>query len=313
MTEHGRPASPDMDREMFSNILVGVDRDGGGRDAIALAAKLGGVGAELTLAHIYLGDARFVPESGQDRALVERERARELLESACTQTGVDAHSRWSESSSVGRGLHELCEQIGADLLVVGSSRRTVLGRVLLGDDTHAALNGAPCALAIAPTGYADRSGEFRRIGVAYDGLPESVHAMSVGRELAAEHEAALSALKVVALPSYAFMGYPGPVDDAINALVDDARAEITALGGVEPHAAYGATAEELARYSSSLDLLIVGSRGYGPIGRLVHGGTSLQLARTAHCPLLVLTRTVATVAPTDDPESHRDRNRAANG
>ena len=41
----------------------------------------------------------------------------------------------------------------------------------------------------------------------------------------------------------------------------------------------------------SLDLLIVGSRGYGPIGRLIHGSTSQQLAHTARCPLLVLTRT----------------------
>jgi nucleotide-binding universal stress UspA family protein len=62
------------------------------------------------------------------------------------------------------------------------------------------------------------------------------------------------------------------------------------LGGVEPHAAYGAAVEELTVYSASLDLLFVGSRGYGPIGRLMHGSTSLQLARTARCPLIVLTR-----------------------
>jgi hypothetical protein len=43
-------------------------------------------------------------------------------------------------------------------------------------------------------------------------------------------------------------------------------------------------------YSASLDLLIVGSRDYGPVGRFVHGSTTQQLARTARCPLLVLTR-----------------------
>src|SRR3954453_11132818 len=46
----------------------------------------------------------------------------------------------------------------------------------------------------------------------------------------------------------------------------------------------------LALYSSSLDLLIVGARGYGPVGRLIHGSTSQQLAHTARCPLLVLAR-----------------------
>ena len=67
---------------------------------------------------------------------------------------------------------------------------------------------------------------------------------------------------------------------------------IAALGGVEPHAVYGQPAEELALYSASLDLLVVGARGYGPLGRLIHGSTSQQLAHTARCPLLVLTRAV---------------------
>lgn len=43
-------------------------------------------------------------------------------------------------------------------------------------------------------------------------------------------------------------------------------------------------------YSASLDLLVIGSRSYGPIGRLVHGSTAQQLAGAARCPLLVLTR-----------------------
>ena len=53
-------------------------------------------------------------------------------------------------------------------------------------------------------------------------------------------------------------------------------------------------------YSASLDLLIVGSRDYGPIGRLVHGSTSQQLARMARCPLLVLTRSAR-----ERDDSHR--------
>ncbi|MGO9495558.1 MAG: universal stress protein [Solirubrobacteraceae bacterium] len=65
------------------------------------------------------------------------------------RSGVEAHLRWRQAPSVGQGLQELCEEIGPDLLVVGSSRCGLLGRVLLGDDTRAALTGAPCAIAIA--------------------------------------------------------------------------------------------------------------------------------------------------------------------
>ena len=39
-----------------------------------------------------------------------------------------------------------------------------------------------------------------------------------------------------------------------------------------------------------MDLLIVGSRGYGPMYRLFHGSVSAYLLRHVACPLLVLPR-----------------------
>ncbi|HUA71417.1 MAG TPA: universal stress protein, partial [Solirubrobacteraceae bacterium] len=57
---------------------------------------------------------------------------------------------------------------------------------------------------------------------------------------------------------------------------------------------------ELTLYSASLDLLVIGSRGYGPLGRLVYGGVAQRLARTARCPLLVLTRPANRVASGED-------------
>jgi nucleotide-binding universal stress UspA family protein len=85
--------------------------------------------------------------------------------------------------------------------------------------------------------------------------------------------------------------FPATVSDVSRAPHGpEARDRIAALGDVEPHAAYGDPAEELALYSASLDLLVVGSRDYGPLGRLVHGSTTRKLARVARSPLLVLTR-----------------------
>lgn len=53
---------------------------------------------------------------------------------------------------------------------------------------------------------------------------------------------------------------------------------------------YGIPGEELAAFGSGLDILVVGSRSYGPLGRLVHGSTSDYLQRHARCSLLVLPR-----------------------
>jgi nucleotide-binding universal stress UspA family protein len=274
---------------MFKRILVGVNDGDGGRDAIALAKLLLTDGGELTLAHIYQGDARLWRGASADYDAAEYERARELLQAARTDSGVEAHLRWRGSPSAGRGLHELAEHIGAHLVVVGSSRRGLLGRVLLGDDTRAALNGAPCAVAIAPAGYSRHPVLMREIGIGYDGSPESEHALRVARGLAAEHRAKLSAFEAVSVPSGA-LTVPIPDGDWLESVVESAHERVAALDDVEPHAVYGQAAEELAVFSASLDLLVVGSRGYGPLGRLVHGSTSQQLARTARCPLLVMTR-----------------------
>jgi nucleotide-binding universal stress UspA family protein len=275
---------------MFKNVIVGVDGQEGGRDAIALAKILRAEHSKLTLAYVYSGDAHVWRGSSPPYDAAESERTQELLEKAREEAGVDADLKWEGSSSVGRGLHELAEAVGADLLIIGSSRRGLLGRVLIGDDTRAALNGAPCAVAIAPAGYSMHPVVMREVGLGYNGSPESEHALALARELAAEHGTRLSAFEAVYVPARLYAAPAYPDHTAIEEMVEAARERIARLDGVEPHAAYGQPGEELALYSASLDLLVVGSRSYGPLGRLVHGSTAQQLARTARCPLLVITR-----------------------
>jgi len=275
---------------MFKQIVAGIDERYDGADAVALARRLLTPDGELTLAHIAVGSAHGYRGADSRTVADDRERARELLEQAAKRAALQPRLRWRSSESVGRGLHELCETVGADLLVVGSSRHGLLGRVLLGDDTQGSFDGAPCAVAIAPAGYANEAVAMREIGVGYDGSPESEHALRMARSLAAQAGATVSAFQVVSLAATAAGPGTLPLSDAVDPLLDQARERIAALGGVEPHAAYGRPSEELAIYSASLDLLIVGSRGYGPLGRLLHGSTSRALARLARCPLLVLTR-----------------------
>jgi nucleotide-binding universal stress UspA family protein len=49
-------------------------------------------------------------------------------------------------------------------------------------------------------------------------------------------------------------------------------------------------ADVLIRVSENLDLLICGSRGYGPVRSLLLGGVTSTLAHTSACPLLVVPR-----------------------
>ena len=278
---------------MFTNVLVGVDGRPGGRDAIALAELLAAPAADLTLAHVY-GGAWMLGRAAALLLVGERGYSEQLL----AQEVVAAASRaaltvsWP-SRSVGRGLHELAEEREADLLVVGSRRRGIVETVLTGDHTLASLNGAPCAVAIAPSGYGRNERRLDNVGVGDDGSAEGEQALQAARELAVRHRSAISALSVVSLQSIP-TGNVGPAPDWTEMtarLIDGERHRLQGLDGVEGRAIYGEPDAELARFGEDLDLLIVGSRGYGPLGRLFSGSTSTYLARHVNCPLLVLSRT----------------------
>lgn len=290
---------------MFKNVIVGVDGQEGGRDAIALANILRGEGGTLSLTYIYPMEPRAWRGTSPAYDAAEHQDAIELLERVQKEAGVEATVRPYGTMPVGRGLHELAEELGADLLVVGSSRRGLLGRVLIGDDTRTALNGAPCAVAIAPAGYSQHPSEMREIGVGYDGSAESEHALGVARELAKSHHTKLSALEAIFFPARLYTGPPFPDRATIEEMMDKAQERITAFGEIEPHVVYGEPAEELTLYSASLDLLVIGSRSYGPLGRLVHGSTAHRLARSARSPLLVLTRAAREAEPHAPSENER--------
>ena len=85
------------------------------------------------------------------------------------------------------------------------------------------------------------------------------------------------------------------IGDSIDLMITEAKARMSRLADVAGHAVYGLAGEELAAFGKDVDLLIVGSRSYGPVRRLVLGSTSDYLERNARCSLLVLPR------PSDAP------------
>jgi nucleotide-binding universal stress UspA family protein len=284
---------------MFKNVLVGVDGRPNGRDAIALATRLIEADGKLTLAHVHSGELR--PSHAISAGVVreEREASEKLLEQERAAADVSAELISIVAMSPGAGLHLQAEEQGADLLVVGSCSHSAFGRAMLGDDTRAALNGAPCAVAIASHGYARHYAPIAKVGVAYNGSNESRTALAVARKLAAQTNASLHALQVVAMMTYAYTGIVAPdLGETIAEMVNEANDQLKELADVEGRAVYGMAGEELAAFGNEVDILLVGSRSYGPVRRLVLGSTSDYLERHARCSLLVLPR-VATAEGTD--------------
>jgi len=189
------------------------------------------------------------------------------------------------------GLPELAESEEAELLVVGSTHRGKLGQVFPGSVGERLLRGAPCGVAVASRGFRTKE-PVSTIGVAYNGSPASDRGLSAAIALARRLGAALRVVSV------------GTRLGPLGSLMDDpaearARTELRLHRGLdqvpsdvacEGVALEGDAPAELAAQSRSLDLLVVGSRGYGPVRGALLGNVSSELIRRAECPVLVVPR-----------------------
>lgn len=106
------------------------------------------------------------------------------------------------TGSVPECLNVAARDFGADLIVVGSTSRGPVGRVLPGSVGDRLLAGAACAVAVAPRGYAAKDSPVGRIGVGVTGEDESHHALVLADQLAGRFGAVLSLIAVVPWPPY---------------------------------------------------------------------------------------------------------------
>jgi nucleotide-binding universal stress UspA family protein len=137
------------------------------------------------------------------------------------------------------------------------------------------------------------------LGVGYDGSAESTLALAAARELAARHGARIRDVCVVSRDNVRD-GTPVPGDwpEGTDRLMHEAIDRLRKLGGDgSGHVVNGNPREELVCFGEDLDLLLIGSREYGPLGRWFHGHVSGYVARHLLCPLLVLPRRLAEVGP----------------
>ena len=214
------------------------------------------------------------------------------------------------SGKDGEGLAELARSEGADLVVLGSTHRGSLGRVVPGATVSHLLGEAPCAVAVAPPGFDHRDGGdlgwrplsgdvedagMRVIGVGFDGSHAAHGALALATELALKVGAALRVYAVArryasppaADPSGHLPGLPSEAEvlrEQLHEVVACLPAEVRAL----PVFLRGAAALELTRaVELGVDLLVLGSRPGGPMRRAMHGSVSNAVLLEASCPVLI--------------------------
>lgn len=284
---------------MYRKIIVGHDLHSGGEDALALGAEIArATGARLVVAGVFPIGA--LPHGFEANWAEEEERVTGEIQRIADQAEVEAEA--FPSGSPASGLHRLAEEIDADLVIVGSSRHSEPGRIWAGGVGLGLLHGAPCAVAIASRAYAEHAGEgMSSIVVGLDGSHESGLALEDAVGIASGSAATLKLVTVAQEPPVVYGKGTGPgayaelmtaIKEQRQQMLDEALASIPDGVTAEASLVVGDPGEQLTQAAAGSSLLILGSRAYGPLRRVLLGSVSTALMRTAPCSVLVHPRGV---------------------
>lgn len=283
----------------------GTDR---GADAVALARVLARPDrGPVRIVHVCRARAPWdtLTDPAHDPTHVER----------ASVTAVEEHARLPgdplplnlTAHSVAHGLQYAAEREPAAVVVVASSPGGEAGRTFPGATAQRLMQGAPCPVAIAPEGYASRvASEIRIIVVAVDADPDSLEAVRHAIELARGFDACVRVMTAVDPVAEAeALAVPELVADVRDAtiargeeLLDAVRAEMPDDVVVDTELCEGPRGEAIvAACDEDVDLLVCGSRSYGPKHVVLLGTTSSYLVAHSSCPVLVMPRGAAEITP----------------
>jgi nucleotide-binding universal stress UspA family protein len=160
-----------------TKIIVSYDGTNNEDDAIALGRIFASAGAEVALAYV-----RHTHEHESDLEALAQSEAEALLDRGAALLGSsDVQRHIVSDRSTPAGLRALAERTGAGLVVFCSDSHTAKGRIGIGNSAQWLLENGPVAVAIAPSGLAQRSdSHLQRIAFTEDPADKSAHDTAAG-------------------------------------------------------------------------------------------------------------------------------------
>ena len=286
----------------FRTIVVGYDGSAHADDGVALAQRLLAPGGRLVLVNVfpfYRGWALSATPGAYATVLYEASQA--TLEALSDTLGPHLHRTLVPlaDSSAARGLDDVAEREHADLIVLGSAHRRAARRLAGRTTVQRLLHGAPCAVALAAPGQRRDPHPLRVIGVAYDASDEARAALLLAYDLAARDGGAVRVVEAAELDGFgpsAFtaLAHDEHVRDAVRERaqrdVDEAVAVAPLAVEVEGRVLSGQPVARVLEACADVDLLVCGSRSYGPLHRALVGSVSMGIAGRAEVPVLIVPR-----------------------
>jgi len=282
-------------------VIAGVDGGASGKDALVLgrwAADVLGVPLVVAVVHPE-------PAGGAGRVdaewIADRHRAAEAVldgaRAVLRDTNGAVEYRPVASTSAAHGLHDLAEELDAQVIVVGSGRAAPPMRLFAGSTAERLLAGSVCPVAVAPAGMPSPPGSIARIGVAFIDTPDAYAALESAAYLARQTGSGLRLYTVVADNETTLPPLIG--EDSERAFLSLAgeqyetslSAAVATVPGIEADFKIltGNVVDTLSELDE-VDVLFCGSRGYGPARRVLLGGVSTKLMRRARRPIVVVPR-----------------------
>jgi nucleotide-binding universal stress UspA family protein len=282
-------------------LLIGLDETPQGDDALAL----GGLLAEVLAAKPIVLSALPYPrhlvgamDAADLQEALDRDTAERFDQARETLSPLEVEPRAVASQAPARALYETAADEDALAVVIGSDHRGKIGRVLPGSVGRSLLHGAPCAVAVAPRGYAEGAHRLGRIGVAFDGSPESWTALETGIALTARLHGSILLVTVAMPPQYGYGSLALLSDGALQTAEQHSRSRTLRMAAeripagmkADTRLLNGDPADVIAAVTGDVGLMLIGSRGYGPLRRTLLGSVATGVISRAACPVMVLPR-----------------------
>lgn len=293
-------------------VICAIDRDDLAPRLIGAARTLARrTGADVRVVHVVApgpGDSRsdarrlLLPPRARRSGVAEaQEHAHRLAdaEAMMLRLGVAAEERLVLQGDAVLEIQTIATRLEASMLVIGTRGRGSVKAAVLGSVSRDLLRSAPCAVMVVPCGAGD---PLRReaivCGVDDDGRAEEAVSVAarlaetIGDRLALAHvtqrqdavaaRQAAASLPVEELPASAAL-------DAAR-LLRDARRHVPEGLDVTLALRQGVAVDELAALARDLDaaVIVVASRGPGPLSTMAGGSVAQELTTRSHCPVVVV-------------------------
>ena len=283
-----------------SKIIIGYEPEHQGDAALAAGYALAvALGASPVVATV-LPWPRYLPTpEPMDQHLTDR-LTKQFSAEQPELSPRDPVSRVFTAPSAASGLEEMALAEHAHLVVVGTSQHRPVDGTLAGRVGESLLHGSSQAVAVAPRDY-EGPGEhgFKRIAVAFDGSSESWSALETAIALVEAGRGSLTVATVAEVPAFTYVTpwsgmAAAPAREVerehCKRLLELAHSRIPDGLAGDTRLLEGDPGEALARISGDYDLMLVGSRGWGPLRRTLLGSATRTLTDRSSCPVLVLPR-----------------------